>query len=97
MRSLLTNEERLRRLRERWARQAAERRKERTEAGALPKLTSGLSHERLITPHMMAMGEAYFWGKRGITFQRDFNHLPTPVRDRTPQLATALGAGTPSI
>lgn len=84
---LLTNEERLRRQRARWAKQSAERRKERAEAAKLiPKLTSGVKterRERLITPHMMAIGEAYFWGKRGIDFKPRFNQPTSDVRTLT--------------
>jgi hypothetical protein len=65
---LLTNEERLSRLRARWHRQQEARKRERVE---IPKPTCGLKtggvyRERLITPAMMRMGEQYFWGKRGI-------------------------------
>lgn len=82
-RPLLSNEERLRRLRVRWAKQAAERRKERAECNACPPQTCGGGEERserLISPHTMRIAEAHFWGKRGINLQREFNDLPPSVR-----------------
>ncbi len=71
---LLTKEERLRRLRKRWAKQCAERRQERKESrarnnGRAHKLTAGVREyrERLISPAMMLVAERYFFGKRGLT------------------------------
>lgn len=69
MKLLLTNEERLARLRARWKRQQEERKKERV---AIPRETVGVSEvrvsrqEKLITPAMMRMAERYFWGRRGV-------------------------------
>jgi predicted secreted protein len=71
---LLTNEERLRRKRERWAKQAAERRKPGSEFKAYPE--KGRTHQRrsgrreraevIISAYTMQVAERYFWLKRGI-------------------------------
>lgn len=73
MRTLLTNEERLRRMREHWKKQAAERRQPGSEFKVCPE--GGRAHqsrsgvrergERLISPHAMEVAERYFWRKRG--------------------------------
>lgn len=73
-RPLLSNEERLRRQRERWARQAAQRRAETADLKAFAEKSRknrgrcGVSdrREKIITPAQMKLGEAYFWGNRGL-------------------------------
>lgn len=64
MKRLLTNEERLRRRRERWARNNTRRKNARAECRAAGKPTEYQRRnprERLITPAMMKMGEYYFY------------------------------------
>lgn len=70
----LTNEERLRRQRARWARQAAERRQPGAEFKAYPE--RGRTYQRriglreraevIISAHAMQIADRYFWKKRGI-------------------------------
>ncbi len=72
----ISNEQRLARLRERWAKQAAERRADTaaakaflTDKGRTHKSRSGVKDrgEKLISPYAMQVAERYFWRRRGFT------------------------------